>query len=384
MLTKDSPDHQLHSIYLIEHRESGRRYVGLTTRTIEARVRAHRYDAMRQGRARAEGSLAAAIRETIQAGRGFDTDFRVALLQSGLTADDVRDAEVRWIERMGSAAPAGYNKMPGGRSLGGPGNARPVTLHHPHHGEVTHSSLYKAITLRNAELRAAGQNTLLHSTVYERLDMGWSPEEALGYIRHEDGRGDRGAVTYGGRTYRSLRAIADETGQSIATLRSRLHRAQRTGNTNPDLAVDRRNTPAPRNFILLPDPDAPNSVTRLHVNEFAARTGVARSTVVHRVGQLRDKGYDVETMDQVELVRELTTDEERRTVIQLTLPNARTLVGGIRELVRDVLSDETVTTTRVEQLGDSAIRARLRCIDHNDPASVRWAFGFGVAPAPRV
>ncbi len=379
MLTKDSPDHQLHSIYLIEHRESGRRYVGLTTRTIEARVRAHRYDAMRQGRARAEGSLAAAIRETIQAGRGFDTGFRVALLQSGLTADDVREAEVRWIERMGSAAPAGYNKMPGGRSLGGPGNARPLTLNHPNHGEVTHSSLYKAITLRNAELRAAGQKALLHSTVYERLDMGWSPEEALGYIRHEDGRGDRGAVIYDGRTYRSLRAIVDETGQSIATLRSRLHRAQRAGDTNPDLAVDRRNTPAPRNFILLPDPDAPDSVTRLHVNEFAARTGVPRSTVVHRVGQLRGKGYDVETMDQAELVKHLTTEDDRRQIVELALPEGRVIRGGIRELVRQVLDDRSLAPSRPEQIGESAIRARLRLIDHRNGAAVTWAFGFSQA-----
>lgn len=379
MLTKDSPDHQLHSIYLIEHRESGRRYVGLTTRTIEARVRAHRYDAMRQGRARAEGSLAAAIRETIQAGRTFDTDYRYAVLQSGLTADEARDAEVRWIERMGSAAPAGYNKMPGGASVGGPGNARSVTLTHPDHGLITYTSLYKAITARNAELRATGQKPLLHSTVYERLDMGWTPEEALGYAHHEDGRGDRGAVLYSGRTYRSLRAIAAETGESVDTLRSRLHRAKRAGVADPDLAVDRRSIPAPRGFILLPDPHIPASPTWLHVNEFCARTGVARTTVVHRVSRLLDKGVDVETMDPAKLIALLTTEDDRRTMIHLPLPNGQTLTGGIREVVRDVLADDSLAKSRREQLGDSAIRARLRYVDCADPAKVRWAFGF--APA---
>lgn len=370
-----------HSIYLIENRETGRRYVGVTARSIEDRLRAHRYDAMRKRRARAEGSLAASIRETILAGCTFDAAYRYAVLQSGLTADDARDAEVRWIERMGSAAPAGYNKMPGGASLGGPGNARPVMLTHPDRGLVTYTSLYKAITVRNVELRAAGEKPLLQSTVYERLGMGWTPEEALGYARHEDGRGDRGAVLYAGRTYRSLRAIADETGELIDTLRSRLHRARHAGVTNPDLAVDRRSAPAPRGFILLPDPHAPTSTTRLHVNEFCRRTGVARTTIVHRVGQLLDKGLNVEAIDQAELVALLTTEDDRRTMIRLLLPNGKTLEGGIREIVRDVLADEPLAQSRREQLGDSAIRARLRCVDCGDPAKVRWAFGFAPASA---
>ncbi len=367
-----------HLIYMIERRSDGRRYVGLTARSIHDRLRAHAYDAMRHGRSRAEGSLAAAVRQTILAGRSLDDDFRWAILQSGLTAEQARQAEALWIDRLECWVPEGFNKMPAG-SLGGPGNARRITFVHPIKGEVTYSSLYAAIAMRNAELLTSGHDSLLPSTVYFRVAQGWTAEAALGYASHVDGRGDRGAVRYANRYFRSLREISEETGESVEALRSRLHRSRRNGVTDPDLAVDRRADATPRRIILLPDPGDPSSAARLHVNEFCARTGVPRTTVVHRIGQLMDKGHDPEAMDQAELVRVLTTEEDRRTTIGLTLPDGQVLVGGVRQLVRQVLADDKLAQSRPQQLGDSAIRARLRKIDHGDPAQIQWAFGF-VAP----
>lgn len=363
-----------YTIYMIERLVDCRRYVGLTARTIEARIRAHIYDAKREGRARSADSLGTAIRKSIQAGRSFDQDFRGAVLQTGLTAEEARQAEARWINRLESSAPAGFNKLPAG-SLGGPGNAQPVTLLHPIRGDVTHASLYSAINVRNAELRATGEKTLLPSTVYERISLGWTPEEALGYLPHQDGRGERDPVRYRTKRYASLAAVAKVTGEQISTLRSRLHRAQRAGISDPDLSIDRRSMAAPRTIILLPDPNCPTNGIKLHVNEFAARTGVPRSTIVFRVGRMLEDGLDVEQMDQAEFVKRLITEEDRRIPIQLRLDD-RILDGGIREVVRQVLGNAELETSRDERLGESAIRARLRRADMSDATQVRWAFGF--------
>lgn len=368
------PDAQ-HAIYLIERRSDGRRYIGLTARNMQDRLRAHIYDAKREGRARTQGSLGTAIRETVQSGRTFEEDFRWAILQSGLTAEEACLAEARWIDRFDCSAPDGFNKLPAG-SLGGPANAVRVTLTHPERGDITYSSLYTAIRIRNTELQAAGNEPLLPSTVYERVALGWMPEEALGYQPHDDGRGERDPVRYGDKRYRSLAAISRETGEPIATLRSRLHRARRAGVTDPNLAIDRRSAAMPRNIILLPDPDNPVTGSKLHVNEFSARTGVPRSTLVFRIGRMLEEGLDIESMDQTEVVRRLITEEDRRKPIRLAPADGHALSGGIREVIRMVLGDASLEMSRVEHIGDSAIRARLRLIDTHDADKVRWAFGF--------
>lgn len=366
-------------VYSISRKDDRKTYVGLTRRSVENRVKAHVRDAMRPGRKSSPGSLASAIRQALFSGHRFESRFVVEVLASGLTEEEARDAEVLWVEQLNAYAPKGFNILPAGTSVGGPGNARPATLSHPQHGPVTYPSLYAAIEARNKELVAAGRKPIEVNTVYARLMIGWVLEEALGYEIREDGRSRRRPFFSEGVVLRRLREVSEATGLSTSALRSRLHRAARLGIAVPDVGVDRRRFGQGRHKpLLLPDPSGAVSGRALSIKEFARQAGVAKATVAYRYHQLKDP----DSMIDSDLVAHLISDQDRRRMLTLALPDGRVLTGGEREVVRQVLADPLIAWSRPERLSESGVRRRLRLIPDNDGPAIQWAFGFAPEARP--
>ena len=354
--------------------------MGVTALPLTQRFSGHRATALRRKRARA-GSLGAAILASLAAGLCYGEAFSIRWLASAGDPDEARALEAHWIAALRTAAPNGFNHMPGGSSLGGKLNAQPVTVQQSTDGSVIYPSLSQAIRVTNRQ--RGSKDRVDPGTVYARLDMGWSVEEALGLVAHVDGRGVRQPFTWGGQQYRTLREVSARSGLSISTLRSRLYRQDGARSRSPcDLAQDRRRVGVGRKWrvgsMCLPSPDGDGVL--LTAAEFAARTGVAKASVLHRFHRLVRAGRDVASMPLSELRAALTTRADRRIVIGLEVAPGVVWLGGVRELIRRLEADRLVECHRPERIQASAIRARLRRLpgwpDAMTARDIRRAFGF--------
>ena len=319
---------------------------------------------------------------TVASGTAFQDAYAVRTLETTDDPVQARQLEALWIARLGSAAPFGYNLMPGGSSLGGPANSAEVVMNDPDLGTLRYSSASAAIRAVNDRRRQAGQRPLEAGTVYARLDQGWPPEKALELEPRVDQRGRRAAFIWKGKCYETLRAVSEAEAVPIATLRSRLHRSRVAGRcSSDDVAGDRRRSRSggrQRGLSPVPDPDGNGGTVSLA--DFARRTGIPKATVTHRFWQLVRKGRQPETMASADILAALTCRQERRVILELEVGSGAVLTGGVRELIKCVLDTPAIEGRRHEVLGMSAIRRRLRTLPHwptsVDPADVRWAFGF--------
>ncbi len=367
-------------IYGITRKEDSKQYVGLTRRPLAERIKAHVHDAMRRRRNSSPGSLANAIRQKILCGYSFEAAFDVQVLAEGLTADQAREAEILWVERLHAYAPKGFNILPPGGSIGGPANAHPTVIQHPRRGKLNFPSVSAAIEFRNRELAELNNSLLEVGTVYARLLTGWPIEEALGYLPHTDRRTLRKPFFAKGRVLRRLREVAEATGLSIAALRSRLHRAARRGLNRHDVGHDRRRSARRRPAAAhLPHPSLDGSGRNLTIKAFSALSGVPKSTIAYRYQQLENPG----SMSDEDIVLHLCTPQERRRIVTLDLPDGTQLRGGERETIRMLLSNRRFAWSRPEPIGESAIRRRLRLVRSNEGPLVAWAFGLAPDQCPR-
>ncbi|MFC4733916.1 GIY-YIG nuclease family protein [Salipiger abyssi] len=132
-------------IYAVRHGASGKAYVGLTVQTLERRWEFHCYQATR-GSITGLDSLHAAIRE-----HGPDA-FSMVELDRGAAKKDLEDKERRWIRKLGTLAPNGFNLHAGGVS-GGRNKVPQVVDGKPFPG-LTEAAAYVAKT-RNISVAAA-------------------------------------------------------------------------------------------------------------------------------------------------------------------------------------------------------------------------------------
>ncbi len=159
------------AIYVITEQVTGRQYVGVTGQTVQARFTGHLYDAMSRTKARRPGSLAEAIIRTVASGVAYRQAFSVRRLDTAEDPAAARMLEAAWIAQLGTAAPAGFNLMPGGSSLGGPANARPIVVS-DEGGEQHYPSLSRAIRATRECRRRAGHRRVGAAAIYARLSMG--------------------------------------------------------------------------------------------------------------------------------------------------------------------------------------------------------------------
>ena len=384
-----APRWPMWKIYRIQRKSDGRSYIGVTRRSILARMAMHDLIARRRPGLGKTGSLGEAIREAIAQGAKFGAAFSVDVLARTGDPDQARELERMWIERLGTAAPHGFNLLPGGASLGGPCNAKPVAVTHPARGVLTFPSVMDAVAATNADREAAGMEALSLGSVYARIGLGWSVDQALELAPHRDRRRARPLFTWRGRTYRSLRELADEEGLRIDSARSKLYRARQAGCApSADMAADRRRPGSHRTGgvgygrltpLQLPHPREAEGPW-VDAETFARLSGVPKATVLNRFHRIVENGRDPATLTRAEFLAALTDTRNRRIIIRLTVPNGPTMEGGVREVIRRVLSDQHVSGQRREQIGMSAIRARLRRMpgwpNNLSPAAVAGAFGF--------
>jgi group I intron endonuclease len=94
-------------VYCIQHRVSGKAYIGQTVQRLSTRLSQHRSEAFVRG---SNGLLHKAIRKY-----GWDA-FEVSVLEEASDRPDLDMAERAWIYIYGSIQPAGYNLESGGNS----------------------------------------------------------------------------------------------------------------------------------------------------------------------------------------------------------------------------------------------------------------------------
>ena len=380
----------VYSIYEIKRRSDGRRYVGVTQRSLELRKRLHIYCARRRKQAHRRGGLGEAILQAERSGLSATEEFAITLLETCTTPLEARRLEALWIERLQSRVPNGFNLQPGGATLGGPGNARPITLGPVGQAPQVFQSIMSALAASNATREANGHKALRLPAVYARLQAGHAQRAAFGLTQRLDLRRKRAEpFRYRGRTHVSLHTVASRKNIPIDTLRSRLHRARLAGIANADIGFDRRLPGSPRRNdagtgrlppLSLPHPkDA--EAPPVSAAEFARLTGIPKATVTHRFSRVLAGDFgDPSQLQREQLLSLLTSEQERRIVIALPVPDGRTLRAGVRELIRYVLSSPSLLAVRKENLGMSAIRARLRRLQgwpsSLQGADVAWAFGF--------
>lgn len=381
-------------IYRVRRLTDGRSYVGVTSRTLATRTAVHDHTARLRPDVGGPGTLAEAIRQAYAQGRSFAEAFQVEILATASSPEMARRSERECIARFATARPNGFNIMPGGASLGGPANAEPVTIDHPKHGHLCYLSMMDAVADLNRERAGNGQSPLSLGGIYARRASGWSIDEALELKAHADGRRQRAAFRWDGRTYDSLHGLALATGMPIDTIRSQLYRARKAGcDTRHDAAQDRRLPGAHRTGgvgyglrppLALPHPrDA--AAAPVDATTFARLTGLPKATVLHRYHRLVAQGGSA-VLSRDGTLAALTQRFERRVLITLPLPNGQSLQGGVRKVIADLLATPALKWGRAEHLGSSAIRARLRRIpgwpEHLAPEHVAWAFGFKPAAWP--
>lgn len=122
------------TIYQIIHRPpfgNGKRYVGLTKRTVQDRLNAHFNESTREKpRGISPFSLGYAIRDHLLSfpTAPLESAFVIETLQVYTTLEAMRDGESHWIDTLQTMAPAGFNIMRGGSSVGGPSNSKPCEI----------------------------------------------------------------------------------------------------------------------------------------------------------------------------------------------------------------------------------------------------------------
>lgn len=98
-------------VYLITHTATGRGYVGQTMLGAEERFAVHQIAARSKAKRRTSAIARAIKRFGPQA-------FTIRVLERCADLDGLNAAERKWIERLGVAAPAGFNIRAGGNSGG--------------------------------------------------------------------------------------------------------------------------------------------------------------------------------------------------------------------------------------------------------------------------
>lgn len=125
-------------VYVVTHQSTGKKYVGITVQSLERRWEYH-LDQARAGYIKNKQSLHATIRNC------GASEFTIEQIDTGSSKGNLEAKERRWIKKLGTMVPAGFNLSTGGTSGGS--NSRPVDV-----DGITFPSI-KAATAYVAETR---------------------------------------------------------------------------------------------------------------------------------------------------------------------------------------------------------------------------------------
>jgi len=214
-------------VYLATNTVNGMQYVGATI-NFEKRVREHIRAAERNKGVK--GSLAEAIKK-------FGKDvFDFAKIDQAKSLQDLSKKEARWISKMKTIAPDGYNLSPGGYSHE-PREMRPIKV-----GGIVYPSFAEAVRqLQPMPLQGAAgghpdDRPIGEKAVKERIDSGWTIEQAFGVdtppayregVKYTNNGGPRqggNGWLVDGKRFCSIKHIADHYGVLLYRTKARLQR----------------------------------------------------------------------------------------------------------------------------------------------------------------
>lgn len=214
-------------VYLATNTVNGMQYVGATI-NFEKRVREHIRAAERNKGVK--GSLAEAIKK-------FGKDvFDFAKIDQAKSLQDLSKKEARWISKMKTLAPEGYNLNPGGYSPE-PREVRPIKV-----GGIVYPSFAEAVRqLQPMPLQGAAgghpdERPIGEKAVKERIDSGWTIEQAFGVdtppayregVKYTNNGGPRqggNGWRVDGKRFCSIQHIADHYGVLLYRTKARLQR----------------------------------------------------------------------------------------------------------------------------------------------------------------
>ena len=333
----------LWSIYKIVHKfgdGSEKLYVGLTNRKVEKRFTAHLNDMSRE-KAVTKGSLGEALR--LEYGKDPQTTaFSIHLLEKCATVEEVQAAEAKWIEALNTMTPSGYNLMPGGASVGGPSNSRPLEILID--GKCEQFPSLSSLVRKLADERDEDFDRLYARTTM-RVASGWSMEQALDLAPKEDGRTTNLAIQ------------ARESGVNLDTLRSRRQR-QKERATQPPICE-----------YLLPHPDDPEA-SPVSAYKFGSKLNIPVSTVRRRARQIYSK---MSGMSRDEIITHLTQKQDRAHRLTIWFEDGSNFSGTKNELASFFAKG---THPKGRYLRDT-LRARLRKLcDAPDNEAILVALGL--------
>lgn len=182
-------------LYRWRHLESGRIYIGVTTETLDERIRGHLREA-------SEGKLRKGGLHEVIARDGVDA-FEVTEIGRFSSIEDLQDAERKAIKHYNSLVPKGFNLDSGGKGV----TARMLPL-------SFRGKNYKNLTALAAEFRMPVKR------LESRLRLGWSLDEA---IDRKKNAFSRKSNPYGLTEDLSIPRLAREYGVDAKLVYSRLH-----------------------------------------------------------------------------------------------------------------------------------------------------------------
>ena len=334
---------------------TGKHYVGLTRRTLQDRLTAHFNESTREKPTGISPyTLGYAIRNHLQnfPQVPLEDAFAIELLQAYTTLEEMRDGEAYWIDNLQTMAPAGFNLMRGGSSVGGPSNAKPCEIFLDGRLQsfssftdaakaVAHADgLDDPIDIKRFIDRA---KTKMHAPKPENR---YSLAEALGIEPREDGR------------WTTVSRAAKASGRSVDTERSSQQRQKK------------REQRKASGVIIGPLP-CPHNPTRL-VSQTAVfeALGIKPSTGRYRLAQIAEQ---TGTMTPREIHDYLQEPQDRSKPMTVKLPNGQLITLGVNALANAYARPGHTVP---------AIKARLRKLGANpDNEELLIAIGLAAPPA---
>ena len=184
-------------VYLVRHRASGKPYVGVTMGSIEERWQQHVERAFSDKRLSTRGLHFAMRTEGVEA-------FSVELLHKAKSHGELCESEAQYIASHNARYPTGFNLNGGGG--GARTKGRSVAVEGKRYPSITAACRHFEVERRQ---------------VNQRLNSGWSMEEALGLVVRENYQGPK-VLEIRGVTYKSIAQAALAFGVSGNSFSQRL------------------------------------------------------------------------------------------------------------------------------------------------------------------
>jgi hypothetical protein len=310
-----------YTIYQITYRPpfgNGKRYVGLTQRTLQVRLKAHFNESTREKPSGISPfTLGYAIRDHLQKfpNEPLKDAFVIELLQVYATLDEMRDGEGFWIDNLRTMAPEGFNIMRGGSSVGGPSNAKPCEIFLG--GRLQTFSSFtaagKAVASANGVVDPNAVKRFIDSAKMKMRGTKGKPEskyslaEALGIEPREDGR------------WTDVSRAAKVAGRSVDTERSR-HQRQKLRDQRLVDGVTTGQLPCFYNPTL-----------RVSQSAVFEALGISASTGRYRLAQI---AAQLDLMTTREIHEHLRKPQDRSKPITVDMPDGQRVILGMNALAK--------------------------------------------------